>query len=260
MRTTSDVPKANVLGVAVSAINLAQTTQLILEAVRQNRKGYVTLTNVYGVSEAQADPQFRHILNSAFLNTPDGMPICWVGRFQGFKAMDRVYGPDLMLELCAASTNGSVRHFLYGGAPGVAEALRSSLESRFPGLCVCGTHSPPFRPLNREEETDLVKQMESLRPDIFWVGLGAPKQERFMAAYLDKLAVRIMIGVGAAFDMHSGRVRQAPYWMQRSGLEWCFRLTQEPGRLWKRYLINNPLFLARILAQFTGLKRYSIVD
>ena len=260
MKTTSRVPKANVLGVGVSVINLAQAARLILEAVRQNQKGYVAVSGVHGVSEAQADRQFRRILNSAFLNTPDGMPICWVGRFQGFKAMDRVYGPDLMLELCAASTDGSVRHFLYGGAPGVAETLRSSLDSRFPGLCVCGTYSPPFRPLNHEEEADLLRQTESLRPDIFWVGLSTPKQERFMAAYLDKLHVRIMIGVGAAFDILPGRVRQAPYWMQRSGLEWFFRLTQEPGRLWKRYLINNPLFVARILAQFTGLKRYSVVD
>jgi len=138
MKTTSRVPKANVLGVGVSVINLAQAARLILEAVRQNQKGYVAVSGVHGVSEAQADRQFRRILNSAFLNTPDGMPICWVGRFQGFKAMDRVYGPDLMLELCAASTDGSVRHFLYGGAPGVAETLRSSLDSRFPGLCVCG--------------------------------------------------------------------------------------------------------------------------
>jgi len=254
------VQRANVLGVGVSAINLAQGAQLILEAVRQNRKGYVAVTGVHGVSEAQTDREFRRILNSAFLNTPDGMPMTWVGRLQGFKKMDRVYGPDLMLELCAASIDGSVRHFLYGGAPGVAEALQSSLESRFPGLCVCGTYTPPFRPLNPEEESKLVTQINSLPPDIFWVGLSTPKQERFMAAYLHKLPVKIMIGVGAAFDIHSGRVRQAPYWMQRSGLEWFFRLSQEPGRLWKRYLIKNPLFVARILAQFTGLRRYSIVE
>jgi N-acetylglucosaminyldiphosphoundecaprenol N-acetyl-beta-D-mannosaminyltransferase len=260
MKTTAPISKANVLGVSVAAINLAQATQLILEALRQNRKGYVAVTGVHGVSEAQADGEFRQILNSAFLNTPDGMPLCWIGRLQGFKAMDRVYGPDLLLKLCAASMDGGFRHFLYGGASGVAEALRSCLESRFPGLRVCGTHSPPFRPLNYEEEADLVKLIESLRPDIFWVGLSTPKQERFMAAYLDKLPVGIMIGVGAAFDMHSGRVRQAPYWMQRSGLEWLFRLAQEPGRLWKRYLINNPLFVVRILAQFTGLKSYPIVD
>jgi N-acetylglucosaminyldiphosphoundecaprenol N-acetyl-beta-D-mannosaminyltransferase len=254
------VPKANVLGVGVSAIDLAQGTKLILEAVRRNQKGYVAVTGVHGVSEAQADSDFRRILNSAFLNTPDGMPMTWVGRLQGFKKMDRVYGPDLMLELCAASTDGGVRHFFYGGAPGVAEALRLSLESRFPGVRICGTYTPPFRPLNPEEESDLATQISSLRPDIFWVGLSTPKQERFMAAYLHKLSVKIMIGVGAAFDIHSGRVRQAPYWMQRSGLEWLFRLIQEPGRLWKRYLIKNPLFLARIFAQFTGLRRYSIVD
>jgi N-acetylglucosaminyldiphosphoundecaprenol N-acetyl-beta-D-mannosaminyltransferase len=254
------VERANVLGVGVSAIDLTQCAQLILEAVRQNRKGYVAVTGVHGVSEAQTDREFRRILNSAFLNTPDGMPMTWVGRLQGFKKMDRVYGPDLMLELCAASMDGSVRHFLYGGAPGVAEALQSSLESRFPGLCVCGTYTPPFRPLNPEEESELVTQINSLRPDILWVGLSTPKQERFMAAYLHKLPVKIMIGVGAAFDIHSGRVRQAPYWMQRSGLEWFFRLCQEPGRLWKRYLIKNPLFVARILAQFTGLRRYSIVE
>jgi len=254
------VPKANVLGVGVSAIDLAQAAKLILEAVRQNRKGYVAVTGVHGVSEAQTDSEFRHILNSAFLNTPDGMPMTWIGRLQGFKEMNRVYGPDLMLELCAASTDGSVRHFLYGGAPGVAEALRASLESRFPGLCVCGTYTPPFRPLNSQEESDLVTLINTLRPDIFWVGLSTPKQERFMAAYLHKLSVKIMIGVGAAFDIHSGRVKQAPYWVQRSGLEWFFRLCQEPGRLWKRYLIKNPLFVARILAQFTGLRRYSIVE
>jgi N-acetylglucosaminyldiphosphoundecaprenol N-acetyl-beta-D-mannosaminyltransferase len=260
MQASSRVPKANVLGVGVSAINLAEGTRLILEAVRENRKGYIAVTGVHGVSEAQSDGEFRRILNSAFLNTPDGMPMCWVGRLQGFKGMDRVYGPDLMLELCSASTDGGVRHFFFGGAPGVAESLRASLQSRFPGLCVCGTYTPPFRPLNAKEEADLVSHLEQMRPDIFWVGLSTPKQERFMAAYLSKLPVKIMIGVGAAFDMHSGRVRQAPYWMQRSGLEWFFRLTQEPGRLWKRYLINNPLFVARMLVQFTGLKNYSLTD
>ena len=260
MQASSQAPKANVLGVGVSAINLAEGTRLILEAVRENRKGYIAVTGVHGVSEAQSDVEFRCILNSAFLNTPDGMPMCWVGRLQGFKGMDRVYGPDLMLELCSASTDGSVRHFFFGGAPGVAESLRASLQSRFPGLCVCGTYTPPFRPLNAEEEADLVRQLERSRPDIFWVGLSTPKQERFMAAYLDKLPVKIMIGVGAAFDMHSGRIKQAPYWMQRSGLEWFFRLAQEPGRLWRRYLINNPLFVARMLAQFAGLKTYSLTD
>jgi N-acetylglucosaminyldiphosphoundecaprenol N-acetyl-beta-D-mannosaminyltransferase len=258
MHASAPVTRANILGVGVSAINLPEAVALILDAVRQNRKSYVAVTGVHGVSEAQCDSEFRHILNSAFLNTPDGMPMSWVGRLQGFKNMDRVYGPDLMRALCAATKDGSVRHFFYGGAPGVADELQVRLLARLPGLSVCGTYTPPFCPLNVEEEDELLHRLEEIRPQIFWVGLSTPKQERFMAAYLDKLPVTVMIGVGAAFDMHSGRMRQAPFWMQRSGLEWLFRLIQEPKRLWKRYLVNNPLFVIRILAQFSGVKQYSL--
>jgi N-acetylglucosaminyldiphosphoundecaprenol N-acetyl-beta-D-mannosaminyltransferase len=252
------VARVNILGVGVSAINLFQATALILQAVRENRKGYVAVTGVHGVSEAQSDPEFRQILNAAFLNTPDGMPMSWVGRLQGFQDMDRVYGPDLLLSICAATQDGCVRHFFYGGAPGVADALRSALTARFPGLCVCGTFSPPYRRLNVEEGAELVLHLQQAQPHICWIGLSTPKQERFMAEYLDKLPTTLMIGVGAAFDMHSGRIRQAPRWMQRNGLEWLFRLAQEPKRLWRRYLVNNPLFVVRILAQFSGLKQYSI--
>jgi N-acetylglucosaminyldiphosphoundecaprenol N-acetyl-beta-D-mannosaminyltransferase len=250
--------RANILGVGVSPINLSQATALILAAVRQNRKGYVAVTGVHGVSEAQSDPEFRQILNAAFLNTPDGMPMTWVGRLQGFQKMDRVYGPDLMLSLCAATQDGSVRHFFYGGAPGVADKLRAVLSARFPGISICGTYTPPFRPLNVEEEADLLRRLQEAKPHICWIGLSTPKQERFMATYLGKLPTTVMIGVGAAFDIHSGRVRQAPLWMQRCGLEWFFRLTQEPKRLWRRYLVNNPLFVVRILAQFSGLKQYPL--
>jgi N-acetylglucosaminyldiphosphoundecaprenol N-acetyl-beta-D-mannosaminyltransferase len=258
MHASNLMTRANILGVGVSAINLSQATAVILDAVRQNRKGYVAVTGVHGVSEAQSDPEFRQILNAAFLNTPDGMPMSWVGRLQGFQDMDRVYGPDLMLSVCAATQDGSVRHFFYGGARGVADELRTALLARFPGISVCGTYTPPFRPLKVEEEAELQCCLQEARPHICWVGLSTPKQERFMADYLNKLPITVMIGVGAAFDMHSGRVRQAPLWMQRSGLEWLFRLKQEPKRLWKRYLVNNPLFVARILAQFSGLKQYSL--
>jgi len=253
-----NLPRANILGVGISAINLGEATRLIVDAVRERRKGYVAVTGVHGVSEAQRDSEFRYILNAAFLNTPDGMPMSWVGRWQGFKKMDRVYGPDLMHEICAVTKDSGVRHFLYGGAPGVANKLKGALLSRFPGLCVCGTWTPPFRPLNVPEEHELFQLFEATEPDICWVGLSTPKQERFMAAYLDKLPVTVMIGVGAAFDIHAGRVRQAPLWIQRSGLEWLFRLAQEPKRLWKRYLINNPLFVIRILAQLSRVRRYSL--
>ena len=258
MRPAASIARANILGVGVSAVDLSTATALILEAVRFGRKGYVAVTGVHGVSEAQSDLEFRAILNCAFLNTPDGMPMSWVGRLCGFKDMDRVYGPDLMLSLCAVTTDGSLRHFFYGGAPGVADELAGALAARFPGIFVCGTYTPPFRPLKIEEEVELIRRLEQTQPHIFWVGLSTPKQERFMAAYLDKLPTTVMIGVGAAFDIHSGRVRQAPFWIQRSGLEWLFRLAQEPKRLWKRYLVNNPLFVMRILAQLSGLKRYSL--
>jgi N-acetylglucosaminyldiphosphoundecaprenol N-acetyl-beta-D-mannosaminyltransferase len=254
------VPRANVLGVGVSAINLPQAVELILQAVQQKRKGYVGVTGVHGVMEARSDEGFRRILNGALLNTPDGMPMSWVGRLQGFRQMDRVYGPDLLLALAGKTSDGGVRHFFYGGAPGIAEKLKSTLEMRFPGLSVVGTYTPPFRPLSSREEEELLQQLVESSADICWVGLSTPKQERFMAAYLPRLPVTIMIGVGAAFDIHSGKIKQAPLWMQRRGLEWLFRLIQEPKRLWKRYLINNPLFVMRIIAQLTKIKAYSISD
>jgi N-acetylglucosaminyldiphosphoundecaprenol N-acetyl-beta-D-mannosaminyltransferase len=213
---------------------------------------------VHGVTEAQSDPSFRRILNRAYLCTPDGMPMVWLGRLAGRKEIDRVYGPDLMLEICEWTRRSGHTHFLFGGADGVAEQLRCNLEAKFPGIRLVGTYSPPFRPLTADEETALVQRVSELKPDIFWVGLSTPKQEKFMARYLDQLDTTLMVGVGAAFDIHAGRLKQAPRWMQRSGLEWFFRLCMEPRRLWKRYLRNNPLFVARVLLQKCGLRNYPL--
>jgi N-acetylglucosaminyldiphosphoundecaprenol N-acetyl-beta-D-mannosaminyltransferase len=184
------------------------------------------------------------------------MPTVWMGHLQGHPEMRRVYGPDLMLRVCQLTQSGNFTHFLYGGAPGVAETLKTRLEQQFPGLKIVGSWSPPFRPLTQEEEDTLVRRVAELSPDIFWVGLSTPKQERFMADYWQKLSATLFFGVGAAFDFHAGRVRQAPRWMQRSGLEWLFRLVCEPRRLWKRYLKNNPLFLWRAFLQCSGLRKY----
>lgn len=258
MTSLDSVPRANVLGVGVSAINLPEAVQLLLAAAKSDRKGYVCVTGVHGVSEAQNDAGFRSILNAAFLNTPDGMPMSWVGRMQGYSAMDRVYGPDLMRDLSAAGVAHGMRHFYYGGKEGVADDLKRKMEERFPGIQIVGTYTPPFRPLNEEEETQLFESVAALKPHFFWVGLSTPKQERFMARYWSRLDANIFFGVGAAFDMHAGQISQAPYWMQRSGLEWFYRLMVEPKRLWKRYLINNPLFLARIALQFCGFRKYKI--
>jgi len=254
----SAIPRANVLGVGVSAINLDMALQRIAHALESRTKGYICVTGVHGVSEAQRDPVLRAILNRALLNTPDGMPMVWVGRLQGFRHMARVYGPDLMLAVCEYTAAHGHTHFLYGGGEGVAQELQRRLEARFPGLRVVGTYTPPFRALNAAEIEDLTRRVARVKPDIFWVGLSTPKQERFMAEFWRRLDATLMIGVGAAFDFHAGRVRQAPRWMQRSGLEWFFRLCCEPRRLWRRYLTNNPLFIARILGQFTGLRRYSL--
>ena len=250
--------RSNVLGVGISIINLDTALAALADAVRERRKGYICVTGVHGVTEAQDDPAFRRILNGAFLNTPDGMPMVWMSKLTGFRGIDRVYGPDLMLLVFEWSQRSGCRHFFYGGAPGVADELAARLTARFPGVKIVGTYCPPFRPLNPEEQAALTVQVAEAKPDILWVGLSTPKQERFMAEYLPRLDTTLMVGVGAAFDFHAGRVKQAPRWMQRSGLEWFYRLCSEPKRLWRRYLRNNPLFVARAGLQLTGLRKYSL--
>ena len=248
--------RVNILGVGLSVLNLQTALAAIAAAVRERRKGYVCVTGVHGVMEAQDDAEFKKILNGAFLCTPDGMPMVWAGKLNGHAEMGRVYGPDLMLDVCAWSEASGAKHFFYGGAEGVAEVLAQRLKANFPWLEVVGTFTPPFRALNPDEEKLLTEQVRAARPDIFWVGLSTPKQEKFMAEFLPKLDATLMIGVGAAFDFHSGRVRQAPRWMQRSGLEWFYRLCSEPRRLAWRYFRNNPLFVVKFLGQLTGLRKY----
>ncbi len=248
----------NVLGIGVSAIHLESAVAAVLAATAARRKGYVCVTGVHGVIEAQDDPDFREILNRAFLVTPDGMPLAWLGKLKFGARVDRVYGPDLMLAVLEATRAKTCRHFFYGGAPGVAEDLKTRLETRLPGVQIVGTFCPPFRPLDAAEQAELIALVAEKTPDIIWVGLSTPKQERFMAEYLPRLNTTLMFGVGAAFDFHSGRVRQAPRWIQRSGFEWLFRTICEPRRLARRYLVNNPRFLFRIAAQLLHLRHYPL--
>jgi len=248
--------RVNILGVGVHAIDLHQAIEQVCSAIEDGRKGYVCVTGVHGIMEAQTDPQFRSILNRSLITTPDGMPTVWIGRLQGFSGMKRVFGPDLMLETCKMSVERGYTHFLYGGAPGVAKALEEILVRRFPGLRVVGTYTPPFRLLKPAEEALLRNMVADSRPDIFWTGLSTPKQERFMAKYLPTLDTKLMFGVGAAFDVHTGRIQDAPDWIKDAGLQWLHRLSQEPGRLWKRYLFNNPRFIFKMAAQLTGLTKY----
>ncbi len=250
--------RVNVLGVGISVLNLKTALGAMATAVRERRKGYICVTGVHGVMEAQDDAMFKKILNEAFLCTPDGMPMVWAGKINGNSEMSRVYGPDLMLDVCAWSETSGAKHFFYGGAEGVAELLAQKLKAKFPKLQVVGTFTPPFRPLNESELKSLQADVAEKQPDIFWVGLSTPKQEKFMAEFLPKLDATLMIGVGAAFDFHSGRTKQAPRWMQRSGLEWLFRLCSEPRRLGKRYLRNNPLFVLKFTGQLLRCKKYPI--
>lgn len=251
---------ANVLGVGVHALNLRRAVRVLEEYVLGNRQGYVCVTGVHGVMEAQRDSEFRGLLDKALLVVPDGMPTVWVGRAQGHHHMRRVFGPDLMFELCRRSVGKGITHFLYGGRPGVAAELRDNLCRWFPGINILGTFTPPFRPLLPREQCQLEGLLAGLRPDIIWVGLSTPKQERFMAENINKLSCRIMVGVGAAFDIHTGRLRDAPLWVKLAGLQWAHRLIQEPSRLWKRYLVNNSEFLFKISLQFAGLKRYPLAQ
>jgi N-acetylglucosaminyldiphosphoundecaprenol N-acetyl-beta-D-mannosaminyltransferase len=252
------VPRANILGVGVSALNMAMALEIIEGWIERREPHYVCVTGVHGVMESQRDGELRRIHNRAGLVTPDGMPLVWLSRLQGFHHVERVYGPDLMLALCERSVAKGYRHFFYGGAEGVPEQLASVLQKRFPGLQVAGTFSPPFRSLTADEDDRIVQMINAAAPDIVWVGLSTPKQERWMAGHRERLTAPVLIGVGAAFDFLTGRKPQAPRWMQRAGLEWLFRLLTEPRRLWRRYLINNPLFVALVVLQALGVRRYGL--
>ncbi len=249
-------PRINVLGVGVHALQLDMAGNLILAAAHERRPGYVCCCDVNSVSSARRDPNHRSILNRSFLTTPDGMPVVWMAGRQAPGRVGRVYGPDLMLAVCAATVGSGFTHYFHGAGPGTAEALATRLTARFPGLKVAGTFTPPFSEPTEADFDATAERIRSVAPDFVWIGLSTPKQEALMAALLPRLDRGILLGVGAAFDLLSGRVRQAPHWVQRSGLEWLWRLMMEPRRLAPRYLRNNPLFLLRAFAQITGLKKY----
>ncbi|HMH14251.1 MAG TPA: WecB/TagA/CpsF family glycosyltransferase [Edaphobacter sp.] len=256
--TTNKESRVNILGVGVSAISLDEAVDRTEAFLGGDTQGYVCVTGVHGIMEAQPDSEFRRILNRSFLTTPDGMPTVWLGKVHGFKSMTRVYGPDYMVAVCGRSVDRGYRHFLYGGKPGVAEELRAELIRRFPGIQIAGTYTPPFRPLNQQEEDELKIQLADSRADILWCGLSTPKQERFMASYQGRLPVQLMVGVGAAFDLLSGNLSEAPDWMKNAGLQWFYRLIKEPRRLWRRYLGNNPRFAWLTFLQFSKIRTFTL--
>lgn len=259
-----DFPRYNVLGVGLHALDLPRATRALVEASADLRGAYVCCCDAHSISCARTDPRHRQTLNRAFLTTPDGMPLVWLGRLAGHRDTHRVYGPDLLNAVCAATADGSRSHFFYGGEPGVAETLAECLHERHPSLRIVGTHTPP----HTDDVTAMPLNAIALaRPDFLWIGLSTPKQERLLRHLAEQhgspahdLDFGIALGVGAAFDFVTGRVRQAPLSVQRSGFEWLWRLTQEPTRLTRRYLRTIPTFAARSVAQIAGWQHYPLED
>ena len=322
----SDMPqfrddRANVLGVGVSATSMPLGVAQLLVARERGERGYVCVTGVHGVMESQRDEELRQIHNQSLMTVPDGMPTVWMGHEYGFTKMDRVYGPDLMLELCAA-TSGTVEsgrgdveggasenveggqhptsniqrsttnrkcfsHFLYGSTEETLRKLKANLERKFPGIQIVGTYAPPFRPLTDDEELELQQVVADCKPDFFWVGLSTPKQERFMFEHCSNMIVGdekwkvesggqhstsnishltakfpldagILLGVGAAFDIHAGNMKDTPKWIQNAGLQWLHRLCKEPRRLWRRYFWIVPGFIWLAFLQVMGLRKWDL--
>jgi len=250
--------RLNLLGVGVSVTNMEDTLSTIQTWLTGGTPHYVCCTGMHGLIASERVPALKQVYNRSGLTVPDGRPLFWLGRGAGLKKMGHVPGQELMLKVCELSQDKNYTHFFYGGSEGVAQELKAQLEKKYRKLKVVGTYTPPFRPLNKCEEDELIQLVKEKKPDIFWVGISTPKQDQFMADYISKLDTKIMFGVGAAFDVHSGRAPAVPPYIRWLGLEWLYRLALEPKRLWRRTAIDIPLFILKIVLQKTNLKQYKI--
>jgi N-acetylglucosaminyldiphosphoundecaprenol N-acetyl-beta-D-mannosaminyltransferase len=244
-----------VLGTRIDAVQIPDViAQMQYWIARRDACRYIAVTGMHGVTEAKHDPQLRIALASASLVVPDGMPLVWLGRRYGFVLPRRVYGPELMLRFWQETPSARYRHFFYGGAPGVADVLAHKFARQFPTHEIAGIFSPPYRNLSPDEDREICSTINRSSPDIVWVGLGTPKQERWMRDHQHLLSASILVGVGAAFDFHAGRMRSAPAWMGDHGLEWLFRLGLEPRRLWRRYVLRGSEFVALAILELLRQK------
>lgn len=251
------MPTVDILGVRVHAQTLDSAITTLTAWATETERRYVCTCPVYTLMLCGENPQLHKAINVADMVTADGMPVVWVQRWWGHAHAERVYGPDIVLNLCQRTAEQGVSHFFLGGMSGVAEQLAEGLCSRFPGLNVAGIDAPTIAAIGDPPDMTLVERLNSINPNVIWVGLGSPKQDLWMHMYRPYLRAPLMIGVGAAFDFLSGNKPQAPIWMRRSGLEWVYRLAQEPRRLWRRYLVYNPRFVAGILRQYLSQWRTS---
>lgn len=242
----SAAPSTDILGVPVSIVDPASACRIVLDWARLGQAHYVCVRDVHGVMLAQRDADFRAIHHAAGLVLPDGMPLVHVARARGHAAIARTCGPDFVDALCDAGLAAQLRHYFYGAAPGVAARMAATLAARHPGLIVAGSATPPFGAVDAAQDAALTDAIAATRPDVVWVGLSTPRQERWMRDHVGRIPGATLIGVGAAFDFHAGTVKRAPRWMQRLTLEWLYRLAAEPRRLWRRYLVLAPQFVWKI--------------
>jgi N-acetylglucosaminyldiphosphoundecaprenol N-acetyl-beta-D-mannosaminyltransferase len=250
-----DIPSFQVLGVRVNPLQIPDILRIIDYWIHE-RKGVhiVVQTGMHGASEAIRDLKLREMINAADLNNMDGTPMKWLARFHGFKfAKRRAYGPEVMGTLLR-ETGPKYKHFFYGNW--VSEELAEKCAKKY-GTRVAGVYPLPIWPLPEAEKVKVAQAIEAVSPDIVWVGLGAPRQEGWMYDFRNRLTVPVLIGVGAAFDFHAGKLKQAPVWMQENGLEWFYRFVHEPKRLWRRYLVNAPIFVWNVGLELAGLKKFN---
>lgn len=249
-----DFESYNVLGVPMSVTTLDTASAAIVRWAKDDKARFVFIRDVHGIIQAKGDDRLMSLHQKASMVTPDGMPLVWLGQHAGHD-VSRTCGPDLMEKVLVESPHTGLKHYFYGGKPGVAEQLKSGFETRIPGLKVVGVDTPPFRLLTSSELADVASEINRSGADVVWIGVSTPKQEYLM----DMLAMHVgatLIGVGAAFDFHTGLVSRAPKWMQHSGLEWLWRLSSEPKRLWRRYLLLAPKFVLLVaLEKIKGSSR-----
>jgi N-acetylglucosaminyldiphosphoundecaprenol N-acetyl-beta-D-mannosaminyltransferase len=247
------MPSRPVLGIPLALTDYERTLDWIDATAEQGGRGYVCVAAVHTVMAAAEDPELRAAVLGASFTVPDGQPLVWALNGLGARVPGRVYGPELMDRACARAAGTGRRMFLYGGRnPGALAELARQLRLRHPGLQIVGGHCPPFRPLADAEEDALAAEINRTRAEVVWVGIGVPKQEKWMARMRDRLDAPVLVGVGAAFDFHAGLVPQAPAALQRLGLEWAYRLAHEPRRLWRRYLRYNPRFVLGFARQYVS--------